>query len=800
MQPTSRFSGAAVAAVFCALFAGCGGSDNAAPMVGTTLTTLSNRADLVSGGDVLVEVKLVSPASFAKLRVERNGTDVTLSFAKQPDGRIIGTVTGLVNGTNTIVATASDRSFAGARLIVTNHPVGGPVLLGSQVLPFVCATPTPIAQAGDTPGSNASGLSTAAVDAQCNIATETRLYYRTLAPVSLATGDGGCAFIRPDPLPTAAAPNPATPANSCLQPYDPASVPTSKVASTTTTDNVTAPYIVRVERGTINRGIYDISVLYDPGKPWTPTAPQPQWNRKVVHQFGGGNGQPRRQYRSSQNWASDMLLARGYLVSDSSLTDSVYNSNQTLGAETLMMVKEHIADSYGEIAFTMGAGCSGGAILQNSAVAQYPGLLDGTQVQCDFPDEWTPNLETTDCVLLVNAYVRPEWQALTTGLTQAQVNAKKAAVNGHLDQRGCQSWFAFGAIQEPGNYTPTVITDQNTGAIGLGSASTNLCELPAALVYDPITNPGGTRCEAIGYSSNVLGTTAGPVAGSMRGLRFLDNVGVQYGLKALQAGAITAEEFVVLNETVGGFNADGQRIATRTQADAAALPIMYRSGLIGSGKQLGAVPTIDMRGWDEQGLHHFWFSYAQRDRIDAESGSSGHANQVLWRYGNGLLAPAALQLSSLQAMDAWLTALQTSAPRTAVNAARTQAQIIAARPAPAADFCYLSADTAFTTRIFDAAVCNADARLIPRASPRQVSGGPRMENVLKCQLKPWSATDYGNATFTTAQQARLMNTFATGVCDWSKPGVGQQPAAVPLNYQSGPGGQPLGPPPESTPI
>ena len=35
-------------------------------------------------------------------------------------------------------------------------------------------------------------------------------------------------------------------------------------------------------------------------------------------------------------------------------------------------------------------------------------------------------------------------------------------------------------------------------------------------------------------------------------------MGVQYGLKALQAGTITAEEFVKLNQGVGGYTADAK--------------------------------------------------------------------------------------------------------------------------------------------------------------------------------------------------------------------------------------------------
>jgi hypothetical protein len=36
------------------------------------------------------------------------------------------------------------------------------------------------------------------------------------------------------------------------------------------------------------------------------------------------------------------------------------------------------------------------------------------------------------------------------------------------------------------------------------------------------------------------------------------------------------------------------------------------------------------------------------------------------------------------------------------------------------------------------------------------------------------------------------------VCDWSKPGVGQQAPAAPLTFEAGPGGVPLPPRPTST--
>ena len=85
----------------------------------------------------------------------------------------------------------------------------------------------------------------------------------------------------------------------------------------------------------------------------------------------------------------------------------------------------------------------------------YPGLLDGIQPSCDYPDSITTGLEVTDCVLLVNFYASADWLALQGGLTQAQINAKKTAINGHLDQRGCQSWNnSFGFNGKPGTMCP----------------------------------------------------------------------------------------------------------------------------------------------------------------------------------------------------------------------------------------------------------------------------------------------------------------------------------------------------------
>src|SRR4051812_29537281 len=466
------FGGSAGAAMPDGAHARAAPANSELPPFNFEIRTLSNRADLVSDGDALVEVQVPKTVPMKKVSLTLNGADVGAAFVADEDNRTLrGVLTGMVPGQNTFVADANGNGNGRpwSSLTITNHVRGGPILLSAQTQPWICATPTPVAASGNTPASNASGLTTFAVDAQCNIATEYKLFYRTTT--------AGCSTALPDPSPPA-----AQPTNNCFKPYTKGTTP-ADLATTTTTDGLTVPYIVRVERGTLNRGIYDVAVLFDPSKPWTALAPQTQWNGKVVYSYGASTGQPRLQFRTEQNWADNTALSRGFIVVDNSLTDSLFNSSRVLNAETLMMMKEHIVDTYGEITYTLGNGCSGGSIQQNTAASIYPGLLDAIQPSCDFPDSITTGMEVTDCVLLVNFYAGPEWQTLMAGKTPTQVNTKKAVINGHLSQVSCQSWNnAFGFNNKPGNYIPQLVNA--AGQVGPSGAPRNNCGLPAALVYD----------------------------------------------------------------------------------------------------------------------------------------------------------------------------------------------------------------------------------------------------------------------------------------------------------------------------
>jgi hypothetical protein len=55
--------------------------------------------------------------------------------------------------------------------------------------------------------------------------------------------------------------------------------------------------------------------------------------------------------------------------------------------------------------------------------------------------------------------------------------------------------------------------------------------------------------------------------------------------------------------------------------------------------------------------------------------------------------------------------------------------------------------------------------------------------VLKCRLRPLDFAAYAPVVFTPAEQAQLRTAFPSGVCDYQRPGVGQQrPKGTWLDY------------------
>src|SRR2546427_7705757 len=68
------------------------------------IVSLSNRADLVSGGDALLEVRVPKNVRLNQVSLRLNGRDVTVAFKTTAASSLRGVVTDLVNGDNEFVA------------------------------------------------------------------------------------------------------------------------------------------------------------------------------------------------------------------------------------------------------------------------------------------------------------------------------------------------------------------------------------------------------------------------------------------------------------------------------------------------------------------------------------------------------------------------------------------------------------------------------------------------------------------------------------------------------------------------
>src|SRR5262249_53011988 len=140
------------------------------------------------------------------------------------------------------------------------------------------------------------------------------------------------------------------------------------------------------------------------------------------------------------------------------------------------------------------------------------------------------------------------------------------------------------------------------------------CGLPNEQVFDEQTNPKGVRCSFQDTMVNIFGHRSDGYANSPR-----DSVGVEYGLEALQSGAIKPAQFVDLNTNVGGHDINYNPQSTRSEADSDALPPLYQSGAINEATNLATVPIIDMPGGDSD-IHEGYHAFALSDRMDAAYG------------------------------------------------------------------------------------------------------------------------------------------------------------------------------------
>jgi hypothetical protein len=398
----------------------------------------------------------------------------------------------------------------------------------------------------------------------------------------------------------------------------------------------------------------------------------------------------------------------------------------------MMMVKEHFIEQYGPIKWTIGSGRSGGSMQQHAIANNYPGLLDAIVPTASFADVLTFQTTMLDCELLDRAMTASK-QPFTTD--------QKTAVSGFSHWDYCtNNKLRYAAVAADINCDPQTV--------------------PLSSRFDPVKKPEGVRCTYQDAYASVYGKD--PKTGFAR--RPFDNVGVQYGLRAFNDGKITINQFLDINRLAGGHDVNGNIVSERTVADAEALRIAYESGRVNDGAHgLAQIPIIDMRPYTEGpggNVHDTFDGVMAGNRINA----AGGGNRIARVYDEKVNIFKA-QDDNLEILDTWLAAVaRDTAPGTQRD------KVLRNKPAGLADSCF----TAKLEAINDPARC---ATMFPvYANPRVVAGGPATGDVFKCELKPIDKSDYKRPV-TDAQLAQLRSVFPQGVCDYSKKGVMQRPAA-----------------------
>ena len=717
------------------------------------ISVVSSPAQYVSGDDARIEIAVPDATALGDVEVTLNGNDVTSAFGPDSEGnhQLEGVVSGLPLGPSTLAASTHKKAKGNKHydeVTLTNNPLQGPIFSGPHQKVFLCAS------VGNAAGM---GLPPIPQSPTCETPRVVSFVYRNLAGQFLDY-------------------NPASPP------------PASSIEMTTTMDGKTVPMILRWERGVINRFMYSILML-SPGSQ-TATPDLSAWNRKALWSFSGGVAIGHYQGAAS---GGDMRylagLRMGYAVLYSSGTRTNTHYNLQLGGETAIMVKDRFVSAYAEPEYTIAVGASGGAIQQYVYGQNHPGLLDGGVPQYSYSDMVTQTIHVGDCELLEHWLDK---KVLANPLSMWRTWVNRTLIEGLSTSATFPNPYA--ALMP---YMPTPGSSECiNGWRGLSPLALNP-HFGTAPGYNPAVH-GPVEWTHWGDLVNIYGTDETGFARSP-----WDNVGVQYGLEALQGGSITPEQFLDLNANVGSWKASkdmvqegcpfiaalcatqppdvwssrnmslspdgGATPAERREGNREAGYAAYRSGMVFRGKL--DIPVIDWRHYLEHRLdmHNSHQSFASRQRLLNYDGDA--SNQLIWftdaRPGTPQSDPTP---QAFLVLDRWIKNIE----------ANPEQSVGENKPADATDACFAtngspiaSGDGVWNGILDDEAAGPCTQAFPTFSTSRIVAGGPIEGSIFKCSLQtvPRALAHgvYGAWEPTAAEADRLKAIFPSGVCDYSKP-------------------------------
>ena len=725
---------------------------------------VSSAPNQVTGGDARLHILVPRTVPLHQAEIWVNGVDQLSHFSVMPGTRVLtGVIDGLKLGANDLRVKANGNGKGrptAVQMTLTNYPITGPVFSGPHQYPFVCNT---VSQGLGQPIPDDPVTGTKVFDASNNVIGLSR---NCSAPTRVvfkyrSTGNS-------------------------WKDYTPGMARPADMAQTTTIDGKTVDFIVRWERGTIDRFMYSIALLA-PFDHDVNERNRDAWNKRVIFRFDGGVAIGHTQGSLSTSGSLyDVGLARGYAVLYSSGNRTGTHYNLQLGGENALMVKERFIEEYDVPLYTVAVGGSGGGIQQYIYAQNHPGLLDAAIPQYSYPDMVSQAVHIGDCELLeffmdVLDGANPRWATWTNRSLLEGLNASNTLPNPYTSKLGLteciNGWRGLAPLAF--NYRYGAVSNQQN--------------------FEPQSAIASTEWTHFADIVNIVGRGADGFA-----RWYWDNVGVQYGLQSVASGMITPTEFLQVNAMVGGWKPQSAMVqegypfvppatpanwdpwsrrnqvysvspmapAPRTAGDVVAMQAVYRAGLVFRGDI--DLPIIDWRNYleDELDMHNSHQSFASRKRMLNADGDA--SNQVVW-FTDVVVSNQRFDQTpeALAVMDEWMKNIR----------ANPWNGVAANKPPLATDRCFddKGVEIAHGAGVWDGIIDSRAPGACTQAfkifsTSRRVAGGPFEQSIFKCQLIPVSDAVargfYGVWVPSAAQAMQLQQIFPQGVCDYSKPDVG----------------------------
>ncbi len=662
---------AASSALLCAALGAPGAS------AAVSVQVLSSMPQLVTGGDALVRIAGATAAP----AVTVEGKDVSSTFAKDAAGNYLALITGLKDGSNSLVAKAGADQ---ASLTLINRPINDTLFAGPQQKPYIC--------------ENESFELAPAKDASCAASTVVKYFYLSKTNEWKA--------------------------------FDPAAARPGDIATTTTTEGKMVPQIVRQERGVINRAAYIINVLHDPAAGPAPTPFNrggSGWNGKLIYGFGPGVGAGFHMGRTvglgnmMGAFMDNADIAAGFATATSSLNVFGNQPSDVLSAETMAKVKERFVEAYGAPIYTMGQGGSGGGMQQQLISNAYPGLLDGIGPQSVFADEMTFLQPLYDCELLLNVFKQGTW-------TREQQNAVSGKYWGYCVSNGAR----YPRARVDGCDTAVAaMIDKDPALKAKPPRCTFQDNLANVFGTDPKTGNARNPFDNQGVQYGLKALNDGVITMA----QFID-INTRIGGHDAD-GKIVAQRQIGDEQAVRAAYLTGR--VNQTNAGNASIPYVDTRTYIDGDPFGRGDANVDVHD-----AYHSMIVQARMQKYNGGTANylSLLAANSPPITGNAFPTPAAIMTTDrLTILDKWLSAIaadtssKTQAEKVAANRPKDAVDTCYAPKG--------GADISAIARITDKATCAKLFPMA--SDPRMVAGGPATADVFKCQLKPVDAKDYKTA-------------------------------------------------------